>query len=209
MITSNGGYTISDIYDKYPYCLIFNWPFYLWISPSLFWYHFTFLLLAQICIVCWLINRYGVAPSAANFFFQSKPAAGYYCIYAKRPNETGWGVPDCASILSTPTCLAIPLSPFLSSHLLLLYSSSYSSFASHSLPFLCLLPRFLIPPPVFHNSVSIWSYLFLKICLDIPATTARHAKELVTAGIDFVTMDGTSIKTTTKDGWTKDEKKRA
>ena len=101
VIVSNGRYTLSDIYAKYHlkfYCFIylcfefcFNYPFLI-----------IFIVLLQ--------KRYDVTNNG-NFYYQSRPAAGYYCIYAKRPNETGWGVPDCPSILLSPS---LPTSLILS-----------------------------------------------------------------------------------------------
>lgn len=42
----------------------------------------------------------GSAAYAAEFFYQAKPASGYYCIYRRRPGEPGVG-PDCADISAT------------------------------------------------------------------------------------------------------------
>lgn len=48
-----------------------------------------------------MLNKYGAAGAADNFYFQAEPAAGFYCIYDKRPSEpTGW-IPDCSGINAT------------------------------------------------------------------------------------------------------------
>ncbi len=76
VIISKGNLSMSDIYNKYLTVIVI-----------------VFVLLS------FDITRYNVPVSTSlDFYYQSEPAAGYYCLYAKRPNETGWGVPDCANI---------------------------------------------------------------------------------------------------------------
>lgn len=47
-----------------------------------------------------ILGRYNKTQEAANFYYQVQPTNGYYCIYRKRPNESGV-VPDCPNIPQT------------------------------------------------------------------------------------------------------------
>lgn len=51
-----------------------------------------------------MLNKYGLQPAADNFYYQARPQTdvnrGFYCIYKRRDNETGY-IPDCTNITTT------------------------------------------------------------------------------------------------------------
>eukprot|EP01119_Soliformovum_irregulare_P018421 TRINITY_DN563_c0_g1_i1.p1 TRINITY_DN563_c0_g1~~TRINITY_DN563_c0_g1_i1.p1 ORF type:complete len:568 (+),score=158.68 TRINITY_DN563_c0_g1_i1:15-1718(+) len=50
-----------------------------------------------------ILNKYNMGGEAGNFYYQTEPQAGYYCIWRKRSDDHNPRFPDCPNITSTLT----------------------------------------------------------------------------------------------------------
>jgi hypothetical protein len=56
-----------------------------------------------------MLDIYGLQPYSDNFYYQEKPALGFYCIWSQRPGAPAGPIPNCPNVTATLTTHAAQL----------------------------------------------------------------------------------------------------